>query len=179
MSAIIEMCSSDVGLLGAVLPLYAEVYAEPPYNEGPSDVDVFAGNWEYYVTQPDFRVALARIGTELVGFSFGYALRSNTNWWKVMLDPVDESVVTETDGRTFAIIDLAVRADHRLGGIGSELHTALTRDLSQERVTLLVRPEAKAATAAYRSWGYRPVGRIRPFPQAPVYLAMLRPSVSQ
>lgn len=51
----------------------------------------------------------------------------------------------------------------------------LVADLSEERIALLVRPEAAPAPQqAYLSWGYRDVGQIRPFPGAPVYSAMIK-----
>lgn len=83
---------ADTGLaqLGVIRDLYAEVYAEPPYGEGPADVTEFAAGWP-------------------------------------------------------------------------------------QRITLLVRPDAPAPRHAYRSWGYYSVGRVQPFPDGPVYDAMIKP----
>lgn len=35
-----------------VRDLYAEIYAEPPYNEGPEEVEDFASGWPRRVDQP-------------------------------------------------------------------------------------------------------------------------------
>jgi ribosomal protein S18 acetylase RimI-like enzyme len=164
----------DQGLLQVVQPLYAEVYAEPPYLEGPAEVADFAGGWARRAQQPGFRLVVAFAGDEPVGFSFGHRLRPDSAWWDGLLSPAPDEVTSEHEGRTFAVIELAVRKAYRHRRIGGLLHWALLAGRSEDRVTLLVRPEATAAIAAYRSWGYEVVGRLRPFPDAPTYVAMLR-----
>lgn len=159
----------------AVLPIYAACYSEPPYLEGPDDFADFADRWPAYVSQPGFRLVTATIDGETVGFAFGYQLNSDTRWWLGLLDPVDAVTTAEHAGRTFAVIELAVLASLRKQGIGRALHDELLRDRPEERVTLTVRPEATAAVAMYRAWGYTPVGRNRPGEGQPVYLTMLRP----
>jgi ribosomal protein S18 acetylase RimI-like enzyme len=87
--------------------------------------------------------------------------------------PLPDSIVREDAGRTFAIIELAVAAEYRRRGIAKAMHDALLTDASEERVTLLVRPEAMPARSAYEHWGYAQVGTIRPWPEAPLYDAMV------
>jgi ribosomal protein S18 acetylase RimI-like enzyme len=157
-----------------VSDLYAEVYAEPPYNEGPAEVEDFASGWHRTIDQPNFRLVIARRADEPIAFTFGVQLRVRTKWWKGALTPLPDDVSTEFPGRTFAIIELAVRRPHRRRGVGRKLHTHLTADLAEERITLLVRPEAPAAQQTYLSWGYRTVGQIQPFPGAPIYNAMIK-----
>jgi ribosomal protein S18 acetylase RimI-like enzyme len=76
---------------------------------------------------------------------------------------------------TFTIIEMAVRKPYRRQGIARQLHAALLADVRADRVTLLARPEAEPAQAAYRDWGYRTIGKVRPWPDAPAYDAMWRP----
>ena len=84
--------------------------------------------------------------------------------------------MTEHEGRTFAVIELAVDGPFpRKHGIGRELHTYLLAGLREERATLLVRPEATAARCAYLSWSYHRIGRLQPFANGPVYEAMIKP----
>jgi ribosomal protein S18 acetylase RimI-like enzyme len=66
-----------------------------------------------------------------------------------------------------------------LQGLARALHAALLRDRQEERATLLVRPEAQAARQMYTSLGYEPVGRIKPYENAPVYQAMTKTLVSE
>lgn len=165
---------ADGALLRVVRPIYAEVYAEPPYCEGAAEVDDFAAGWSNRVAKPGFRLVLAHAGHEPIGFAFGFRLRLDTGWWDGLLDPVPADQTREHDGRTFVVIELAVRASYRRQGVGGALHRALLAHRIEERVTLLVRPEAQQAQAAYASWGYQPLGRLRPAPNAPVYVAMVR-----
>jgi ribosomal protein S18 acetylase RimI-like enzyme len=160
--------------LDAVEGIYASAYAEPPYREGPEDVAEFCAGWPHRVAQPSFRLVVARLRGAPVGFTFGHQLTANTRWWNGLLDQVDEDVVTERPGRTFAVIELAVQNTFRRCGIGNELHAHLLAGLTEERATLLVRPDAIAARSAYLSWGYRPIGRLQPFANGPTYDAMIK-----
>lgn len=170
--------ATSLDMLSTVGELYAEIYAEPPYDEGPAEVEDFTSDWSQQIDQNNFRLVVARRADEPIGFAFGYQLRAWTKWWDGALTPIPDEITAEHSGRTFAIIEIAVRRPYRQRGVGRSLHTYLTAGLSEERVTLAVRPEAPAPQHAYRSWGYRPVGQIRPFPGGPVYDAMIKPLVS-
>lgn len=159
----------------AVGDLYAEIYAEPPYNEGPADAENFTSGWSRTIDQRNFRLVIARRADEPIGFAFGLQLRTRTKWWNGALTPLPAEVTTEYPGRTFAIIEMAVRRPYRQRGIGRLLHTHLTAGLSEERIVLLVRPETPAPQHAYRSWGYPSVGQVQPSSDAPVYDAMIKP----
>jgi ribosomal protein S18 acetylase RimI-like enzyme len=162
-------------LLRIIRPLYAEIYAEGPYCEGPAGVAEFEQQWDSRTVQPGFRVVIAHAAVdEEIGFAFGHRLVTNTKWWGGMLDPVPEGTTQETPSRTFAVIEVAVRSAHRRHGIGNALHHELLVGREEQRVTLLCRPEATAARAAYTAWGYRDLGRLQPFPDAPIYIAMVR-----
>jgi ribosomal protein S18 acetylase RimI-like enzyme len=164
----------DSGLVATIQPLYTEVYAEPPYHEGPTEVQEFIDRWNYHVHQPGFRIVLAHRTGNLVGFCFGFPLGAQSRWWDGLLDPVDASVTAEDGHRSFAIMELAVHAEHRRNGLGRVLHDTLLVGCARPRATLLTRPEAAPALAAYASWGYETVGRLRPGPNAPIYVAMTR-----
>ena len=164
-------------LRDVVCRIYAEVYAEAPYYEGTAEVDAFAKGWERLVAFPGFRLVLAARSQEVVGFALGHLLPEDTGWWAGALSPLPRDLTTERPGRTFAVIELAVRKPFRGRGIGRELHARLLAGVMAERVTLCVRPEPEAAPAraAYGAWGYTTVGQVRPGPDLPVYDAMLRP----
>lgn len=171
---------ADTGLaqLSVVCGLFAEVYAEPPYWLGPEDVADFAAAWPGRVAAPNFRLVLARRAEEPVGFVFGTQLEAQNRWWDGALTPLSEHFTAEYPGRTFAIFEIGVRRPYRRQGVARRMHVALLARLTEQRVTLLVLPDARTPRRAYLSWGYHPVGRIRPFPDGPVYDAMIKPLTS-
>jgi ribosomal protein S18 acetylase RimI-like enzyme len=161
------------GHLTDVREIYGTVYSEAPYCEGPDDFTDFARMWPRRQAQPGFRLVMAWHSGSPVGFTFGHELGVRTPWWNGLQGDVSPGLTDEHEGRTFAVIELAVLQPFRRHGIANELHTHLIAGLPQERATLLVRPDAEAAERAYRVWGYRCVGRLQPFPGAPVYDAMI------
>lgn len=147
---------------------------QPPYNQGPAEVEDFTSGWPRRIDQLNFRLVIARRADEPVGFAFIFQLPAQTKWWSGAVTPLPNDTTTERPGRTFAIIEIAVRRPYRQRGLGRMLHTHLTAGLSEERITLLVRPDAPAPQHAYLSWGYQPVGQIQPFPDGAVYDAMIK-----
>ena len=125
-----------------------QLYAEPPYCEDTSDVDEFADAWAKRQTQPNFRLLVARQNSHAIAFAFGHELTVETRWWSGPNTFTSDDTTHEYPGRTFAIIELAVLKQYRCHGIGRELHSLLIAGLTNERVTLLVRPEAEAAQAS-------------------------------
>jgi ribosomal protein S18 acetylase RimI-like enzyme len=110
--------------------------------------------------QPGFALAEARHGGYLVGYASGLPLRPSTSWWRGLTAPLPAALTTEHPGRTFALTELLVRASWRRQGIGRELHDRLLDGRAEERATLVVAPDAGAAQHAFRSWGWRKVGRV-------------------
>jgi ribosomal protein S18 acetylase RimI-like enzyme len=86
-------------------------------------------------------------------------LRPSTSWWRDLTSRLPQDVTAEHPGRTFALTDLLVRAPWRRQGIGRELHDLILAGRGEERATATVLPAATAAQAAFRSWGWRKVGR--------------------
>ena len=165
------------GQLDAFIPAYEEVYAEPPYSEGPRDVAEFIEHYGAQTGRPGMELVLAQDGAEVVGFTYGYYLDADTRWWRNIQDvELPNDFTHETGTRSFVIIELAVRKAWRRRGIAAGLHAQLLDGVDAERVTLTVRPEpeATAAQAAYAAWGYRPVGTSHPWPEAPFYTCMVR-----
>jgi GNAT superfamily N-acetyltransferase len=160
--------------IDTVCALFAEVYAEPPYHLEPEDVADFAARWPHRVAQPHFRLVLAWWGGEPAGFAFGAGLDVRTRWWHGALTPLSPYLTTEYPGRTFAIIEIGVRRPYRRRGVARRMHAQLIAGLTAQRVTLLVLPEAPVPWQAYLSWGYQPVGRIRPILDGTVYHAMIK-----
>ncbi|MFD7020047.1 GNAT family N-acetyltransferase [Streptomyces sp. NPDC059928] len=154
--------------------VYAEAFSEPPYNETADDVAVTFRRFRSQTRKGTFRAALARTeGGEPVGMAYGYPLGPNTGWWDQLTEPVPDDMRREDGRRTFGLMELAVRGPWRGRGIARRLHETLLDGVEAERVLLNVHPESRAASAAYRAWGYRKVGEARPWEGADLHDVML------
>jgi GNAT superfamily N-acetyltransferase len=147
--------------------LHAEVYADPPYER--DDDALFAERFQVQRRQPGFVLAEARRGGFLIGYAAGMPLRPATSWWRDLTTPLPDDVTAEYPGRTFALIELLVRASWRRQGIGATLHDLILQNRQEERATLTVLPAATPAQSAFHNWGWHKVARTRdPRPGSPV-----------
>jgi GNAT superfamily N-acetyltransferase len=140
--------------------LHAEVYAGPPYGRN-EDAAVFADRFRVQRRQPGFVLAEARHGGYLVGYAAGMPLRPSTSWWRNLTTAPPEEVTAEHPGRTFALVELLVRASWRRQGVAQTLHDLILADRREERATLTVLPAAAPAQNAFQKWGWRKVARTR------------------
>jgi ribosomal protein S18 acetylase RimI-like enzyme len=128
---------------------------------GRDDGDSFADRFRVARRQPGFVLAEARHGGYLVGYAYGMPLRPSTSWWRQLTTPLPDEVTTEHPGRTFALVELLVRASWRRQGIAGALHDLILENRPEERATLTVPPTATPAQSAFRKWGWRKVARTR------------------
>jgi len=92
--------------------------------------------------------------------------------------PVGQDITAEHPNRTFALVELLVRAPWRRQHVAASIHRRLLADRIEERATLTVLPAAEAAHAAYRAWGWQKVAQKRnPLPGSPLFDVMLKPLV--
>ncbi len=158
------------GHLGELRALYREDYAEPPYGWGDDHAALFADRFEVQRRQEGFTLAEARDGHELAGFGFGVTLQPSTPWWHNLTTTLPAEVTTERDARTFALVELLIRAPWRRQHLAQDMHDLLLKDRAEERATLTVLPAAAPAQAAYRKWGWRKVAQKRnPLPGSPLF----------
>lgn len=149
----------------AIRLIYAEAFAEPPYNETEDDVAAAFRRFPVQARNRTFRAVLARTseGGEPIGMAYGYRLGPDTVWWDELTEPVSDDMRREDGHRTFGLMELAVRGPWRGQGVAQRLHETLLDAVDAERVLLNVHPASQAASAAYRAWGYRKVGEARPW----------------
>jgi ribosomal protein S18 acetylase RimI-like enzyme len=139
--------------------IYAEAFAEPPYNETEDDIAAAFRRFPVQARNRTFRATLARCEDgDPVGMAYGYPLDPDTGWWDELTEPVPEDMRREDGHRTFGLMELAVRGPWRGQGVARRLHEMLLDGIGAERVLLNVHPGSKAAPAAYRAWGYRKIG---------------------
>jgi hypothetical protein len=161
--------------LDELAALYAEVYAEPPYEWGDEHVALFRKWFEGQRRQDGFTLIEAREQGQLAAFGFGVTLLPNTPWWQNLTTPVDEAITKEYPNRTFALVELLVRQAWRRQHVAETIHNLLLKDRIEERATLTVLPAAEAARAVYRKWGWQKVAEKRnPLPSSPVFEVMVK-----
>jgi GNAT superfamily N-acetyltransferase len=162
-----------------LVPLQAEIYADPPYQFLEFTEGLVARS-RVERRQPGFVLSGAWHGGYLVGYATGFPLRPSTSWWRNLTTTAPAGLADEHPGRTFALTDLAVRPSWRRQGIGRTLHDLITEDRPEERATAALLPAAAPAQQAFRQWGWQKVARSRdprpgpPAPGALVYDLLIR-----
>jgi ribosomal protein S18 acetylase RimI-like enzyme len=155
-----------------IVPVYeashTDVIADPFYSAAR-----FAERVRGYVGAPGFELVAAAVDGEPVGQAFGYALPANARWWAGLTTPAEPGLTDETGTRTFALCELMVSPAWQSRGVAHALHDELLHHRSEQRATLLVRENNETAQRAYVKWGWRKIGKLKPYPDAPHYDAML------
>jgi ribosomal protein S18 acetylase RimI-like enzyme len=156
-----------------LLDVYADAYAhrlDQPF----STIPRFWERLVAYASRAGFSLVTGRVEDELVAYALGYTLPAGSSWWRGLRGNPAPALTEEDGARTFALTEMMVRQAYRRRGYARALHDALLSHRHEPRATLLVRPDNAAARFAYRSWGWRKVGDLQPFDDAPVFEAMVR-----
>ncbi|PWU52352.1 GNAT family N-acetyltransferase [Micromonospora sp. S4605] len=153
-----------------------DVYLDAHANDGPLyNAERYRKQLAAHMPRPGWELVAATVDDELVGYIYGFPLAPNTRWWDGIQEPVPAGFTDETGRLTFAISELLVRRAWQRRGIARALHDELMSSRTEERATLLVRPDNTIARHAYTSWGWRSVGRLQPqWANAPTYLIFTR-----
>ena len=156
---------------GALLDTYAEVYAEEITERPFFSMEQFEHRLEGHAAVPGWGCVIGDVDGETVGYAYGF--RAQSGLWKGLRTPVDPELIREDGYRTFALCEIMVRAPWRGQGIARCIHDELMAGRSEARAQLLVEHEHPRVRALYESWGYQHVGELLPFPDAPLYDAMV------
>lgn len=163
----------------AVCALFASVFGPPPLSRPPETLAHQRDSLRSLMAEPTFGMATAWDDDTLVGFAYGYALKSSSQWWDDMLESVADEITCEWDGRTFVVMDMGVARARQSEGIGRCLLDTLLAARPEERASLSVVPDNDRAHGFYRHLGWQHVGRVKGAPHhtAPffdMYLLNLR-----
>lgn len=146
-------------LFDVISDLYDEVFSVPPYPfpdfESPQQRKTLSS----VIANPDSAITLAETAGELVGFCYGVPMRVGGRFWDGFREPVPEAITTEWPGRTFFVIELAVRQSWRRHGIGRRLLTAALAGRPEERAALSTPIQPEDSHLFYRALGWTLVGR--------------------
>jgi ribosomal protein S18 acetylase RimI-like enzyme len=153
--------SQAADLLDPICLLYDTVFSQPPFRWTDEESQHHRQSLARLIMNPTFALVTADAAGELVGFAYGLALKPDTQWWSGMTEPLPDELTAEWNGRTFALIDLAVREDYRKRGIGRALINALLDSRPEQRATLTVQPVATDTKEFYDHLGWQRVGTIQ------------------
>ncbi|MEU2030165.1 hypothetical protein [Nocardia amamiensis] len=98
----------------AIYELYDKAFSAPPFVWPMDESQRHRQMLTKMIASQRFGIALAESGGGLVGFVYGDTLTTNTGWWDGFQQLVPPDITREWPGRTFAVIDLAVRELARL-----------------------------------------------------------------
>jgi GNAT superfamily N-acetyltransferase len=139
-------------------------------------VSRFLERLEGYTAAPGFALVLAtdEAGSgRPVGQAFGYPLPPGARWWNGIQGDVPAGFTREDGKRTYALNELMVHPEYQRRGVARMLHDTLMRSRTESRATLLVRADNAAARSAYFHWGWRVATKLQPFPDSPIYDALI------
>lgn len=156
----------------ALRDLYAEVYAEPPYNEGPAHVRQFVRWISEELDRPGFSLALAQAGDGLAGAAYGFTMPAG-EW---MEPRASEPPPALLDVPKLNVAEWMVRKPYRGAGAGRRLLDLLLAGRPEPYAILASNPAA-LARSIYERWGWTKQGIIRPrsMPQMDVLVRPLPP----
>jgi GNAT superfamily N-acetyltransferase len=137
--------------------LYAEVYAEPPYHEGPEHVAKFADLFSQDLQRAGFSLASAVDDGRLVGAAYGWTMASG-EWVR---DATNEPPDHIRSSPKFVIREWIVRRSHRGGGIGQRLLDLVLTERPEPYAILSANPDAPARSI-YERLGWRHCGFSKP-----------------
>ena len=156
----------------SLLDVYSQVYQDS-LSDPFFSVPRYWERLEAYASRDGFTLVVGRLDDAIVGYALGYTLPKGAGWWHGLKTEVPPDLLEEDGSRTFALTEIMVLAEHRRKGYARVLHDTLITSRPERRATLLVLPENLPAKAAYFSWGWKKIGELQPFDDAPTYDALI------
>jgi GNAT superfamily N-acetyltransferase len=139
-------------MLEEITDLYVEIRSEYTDGQGIFSRQSFIDRTNSQARKAGFKLVTVTSRGILVGFSFGLPIPPGS-WWAECTSPPQEVL----DASKFAVIELDVRKEYRVQGIGKKLLGELLADRGENFATLASIPES-SAHAMYIRWGWRKVG---------------------
>jgi len=161
-------------LLPEMIDVYEDVYAaelDNPFDSTERWVERFHGHSSRYA----YELVTVRDDGRMIGFIYGMSLPPDTHWWDGLVQPLPDELATWTrEGRVMALPELMVRQPYRRQGIARRLHDELIKERPEAIASLLVDKDNVSARTAYQHWGWAKVGDLQPFPDAPLFDALVK-----
>ncbi|MEV4121074.1 GNAT family N-acetyltransferase [Micromonospora sp. NPDC049645] len=164
----VHTAESATAVFSSLVHLYAVVYAEPPYAEGPEQVAGFANGLPDEARRDGFTLVVAEDGGVLVGAAYGWRLPAGRWWTRADTEPSTDLRAADK----FAVMEWIVHPDRRGAGIGAELIRRLLDGRPERWATLASNPAAPAR-AVYQRAGWQQVGGSAMPDGTPMHLLVL------
>lgn len=155
-----------------LLEVYAEVYADEAATDPFFSLPRFAHRLDGHAVHPLWSCAVGEIGGEAVGYAYGRP-DSQTEWREMTTVETPEVYEYGAGGAMFGLCEIMVRRPWRGAGVARTIHDDLMRERPEPRASLLVERDHPRVRTTYERWGYRAVATSRPFPDSPLYDAMV------
>lgn len=151
------------------LDAYAATAGTDPFRSS----DEFMHRFDAYARRDGLDLVIVYDDDRPIGQAWGWALPPQSAWWNGLATEPEPGFTVEDGKRTFALSEIMIKQAWTGRGIAHALHDELLRTRTEHRATLLVRP-TNLAYPAYRRWGWRTVGQLRPdLPHAPTFDVLL------
>ncbi|MER7133078.1 GNAT family N-acetyltransferase [Streptosporangium saharense] len=160
-----------------VADIHRDAYAERiATGDGFASGEAFLRRFDAYTSRDGFDLVFAHVDGVAVGQAWGWALTSGSAWWNGLEAEPEPGFADEDGTRTFALSEIMVRRSWTGQGIARALHDTLLAARTEQRATLLVRPDNTTAYGAYTRWGWHKVAQLRPgWPDAPLMDVLILP----
>lgn len=161
--------------LPQIRPALVEVYGEVWGKLAPGDdfhsVEHFEQRLSGHASSPGWMCVAGEVDGGVIGYAYGRP--DSVSEWQSVLRPVDPEVRDYGAIGTFGLCEIMVREPWRGKGIGHTIHNELMGTRPESRASLLVDSNRPKVRALYEHWGYQVVGQMQPFPDSPLYDAMV------
>ncbi|MEU1837461.1 GNAT family N-acetyltransferase [Micromonospora chersina] len=166
----------EAGQAQELVDQLVDVYLDAHSEDGPLyNAERYRRQLALHMPRAGWELVAATVDGELVGYIYGFPLAPDTRWWDGIQEPVPAGFTEEDGWRTFAVSELLVRRGWQRRGIARALHDELMTSRTEERATLLVRPDNTAARNAYHAWGWQSVASLQPaWENAPTFMVLTR-----
>lgn len=157
------------GFFGPLADLYAVVYAEPPYEEGPEQVARFRDGLPEEAERPGFTLVTAAEDFSFIGAAYGWTMPAGSWWQRADTDP--PAHLRDVD--KLAVMEWIVHPHRRGEGIGSELMRRLLTDRPETYATLASNPRSVARSMYARAGWQQVAGSTLPWDDTHMDLLIL------
>jgi ribosomal protein S18 acetylase RimI-like enzyme len=145
-------------------PLADEVFAvyDAVFGDHPDLSEWREALYDRHRAREGFRLAIARDGERLVGFTWGYVGERGQYWSDWVVRELPGEVTQDWVGGHFEVVELAVLEDWRRHGLGRRLHDVLLDGISSDRALLATDNRDSPALRLYTSHGWTKLGELSP-----------------